>query len=83
LACDRGGFALGPTDQVVPFHRTAKVLAVELTTDRPTAKHVVGAGQSTPSRSLLVPPGAIGRAEMDQLAPFQRSMRALRLEPLK
>ena len=45
-------FGVLEIDHLVPFHTSASVLSIPFLNDSPTAKHLVLAGQETPSRSL-------------------------------
>jgi hypothetical protein len=73
-----GELGLATTDQLVPFQRSTKVLSpFVLSVCVPTAKQLVVLRHFTAVRELSNP-GNVGPGTVDQLVPFQRSIRVLR-----
>src|SRR6516225_9936921 len=66
--CAPPGLGVGWMFQLVPFHRSARLPALEF----PTAVHADADVQDTPA-SVAPPCGGLGVAWIDQLVPFHRS----------
>jgi hypothetical protein len=75
------GLAVDWTDQLVPFHPSAKVTSREGPMNQPTAVQAVGDQHDTPFRWLYVAPVGLAVDSVDQLVPFQRSTNIV--EPAK
>jgi hypothetical protein len=72
MSCAAGSSGVGWMRQVVPFHRTARMIPPEGVNVNPTAVQAAGAGQASP---VSWPPGEAGMGWMRHLAPFHRSAR--------
>ena len=68
-----GSSGVGWIRQLVPFHRSARIIPPELVNVNPTAVQAAGAGQATPPRKVCTAPGGLGVGRMAHFFPFHRS----------
>jgi hypothetical protein len=71
------GFGIERIVQLVPFHRWTNVRQLFSEMYVPTAMQLVALTQETPLRIDEVAPGGFGLGTIDQLPPFQRSIKVL------